>query len=289
MKNFLIIFCFLGLLSCKGEGQEIDLHKLCHLDDEMQEISGIEVFSKSDLIWGINDSGNKNRVYGIDKTGNIAKEVEIENTKNADWEDLAKDSHGTLFIGDFGNNHNKRKNLVIYKVKDFLNQSEKAKAEKIKFSLEDQTEFPPDDDHLNFGIESFFWKSGSLYLFTKNRSDDMDGTVKLYKLPDKAGTYKAKKIGSFKTCADHKKSCWITSATINKEENTIYLLSNTRIWVFTNFNGDDFFSGDVKTYFITGKLTQKEGIAIKGNIIYISDEDGHHNGQNIYEYSFSEN
>lgn len=284
MKKILFCLCLLCLISCKTE--HIQLHKICHLDDKMEEISGMTIFPDSPLIWSINDSGSENHVYGIDENCKIAKEVKIQNAENVDWEDLAKDTKGTLFIGDFGNNKNKRKDLVIYKVNDFLNQGAKAKAKKIEFSLEDQDEFPPDDDDLNFGFEAFLWKENHLYLFTKNRKKTMDGIVKMYRLPEKPGKYVAEKIGEFKTCDNDRHDCWITSATTNPEGDEVYLLSNTRIWKFSNFEGDDFFNGKIKTYFISGERTQKESITIKGKTLYISDEGKGDTGQNMYNYRF---
>jgi sugar lactone lactonase YvrE len=39
----------------------------------------------------------------------------LQNT-NIDWEDITKDKDGNLYVGDFGNNDNERKDLCIYKI-----------------------------------------------------------------------------------------------------------------------------------------------------------------------------
>ena len=39
--------------------------------------------------------------------------IKIDNAKNDDWEELAEDDE-FIYIGDFGNNNGKRKNLCIY-------------------------------------------------------------------------------------------------------------------------------------------------------------------------------
>lgn len=267
--------------------QKGNLKTLAHIDKKLHEISGMEKFPDSPLIWGVNDAGNKNIVYGFDENGKILKEVEIENAKNKDWEDLARDDQGTLYIGDFGNNANKRKDLVIYKVKNFLKQGEKAKAEEIKFSFEDQTDFPPDKKHRNFGVESFIFKDNHLYLFTKNRSKSMDGTVKLYRLPITPGNFTAKKIDAFKTCDHNKNDCWITSATTNPSRDVIYLLSNTQVWRLSKFEDEAFFDGKVEN-FSFGDYTQKESILYRNtNSVFISDEETkHHGGRNLYSFRF---
>ena len=52
----------------------------------------------------------------LNSNGKI-KKVVVVNAENNDWEDLTADDKGNLYIGDFGNNHNKRKNLSILKIK----------------------------------------------------------------------------------------------------------------------------------------------------------------------------
>ncbi|WP_121665466.1 hypothetical protein [Mesonia aquimarina] len=265
------------------------LSSLAKLPKDLEEISGIERLHNSNLIWGINDSGNQPIVYGFSENGEIEKEVEIENAKNIDWEDLATDHNGTLFIGDFGNNANDRKNLSIYIVNGFLQQGDTAKAEKIEFTFEDQTEFPAKKGNRNFGSEAFIYKDGYLYIFTKNRTKHSDGTVNLYKLPAKAGNYKAKKIDTYKTCNNNRHGCWITAATINQENNQILLLSEEKIWRIKDFKEDHFFQGKIESYTLEGDQTQKESICFKNkNAAYLADEENGDEGRNLYEFTFSD-
>ena len=280
----LVFFLFFSVSLVFGQNQS--LKEIKHLSKKLAEISGIEILKGSDLIWAINDSGNPNVVYGFTQHGKLKKEIEIENAENVDWEDLAKDNHGNLYISDTGNNHSDREDLTIYMVEDFLQQKKKAKAKKIEFSFEDQDEFPADDDDMNFGSEALIYKSGNLYLFTKNRSKHPDGTVNVYKLPAKPGKYKAKKIGSYKTCKG-KRECWITAASINIEENEVILLSEEHVWRLSNFKGDDFFGGDIQEYDIPGKRTQKESICYKNSTTaFLADEkEGKKKGRNLYEFS----
>jgi len=71
-------------------------------------------YSKSSA-WFIEDNGNSDNIYKTDFEGNIIQQFDVKNAKNTDWEDLCKDNSENLYIGDFGNNANDRKNLVIYK------------------------------------------------------------------------------------------------------------------------------------------------------------------------------
>ena len=117
----------------------------------------------------LNDGGNKSKIYGVSNKCKIIKTLTVK-AKNNDWEDLASDEKGNLYIGDFGNNESKRKNLVILKVKHKdLSNSKKIDVEKIKFYYPNQSKFPPKKKQLFYDSESFFYYNNSLYIFTKSR------------------------------------------------------------------------------------------------------------------------
>ena len=86
----------------------------------------------------------------------IKKQVNIK-AKNHDWEDLASDKSGNLYIGDFGNNENKRKNIVILKVmNDSLKSSGGIDVLEISFFYSEQKQFPPVKNKMHFDCEAFF-------------------------------------------------------------------------------------------------------------------------------------
>ena len=111
-KKIMYTFIFFLFISCQNFGQ---LNILADLPNELKEVSGTEVLTNSNLIWMINDGGNKSTLYGVSEKGKIKKEIEIK-AKNTDWEDLTTDEKGTIYIGNFGNNTNSRKNLRILKI-----------------------------------------------------------------------------------------------------------------------------------------------------------------------------
>ena len=90
-----------------------DLDVIADLPNTLKEVSGIEITANSDYIWMINDSNNTSDLYGVNTQGKIKKVIDIK-AKNHDWEDLTSDDKGNIYIGDFGNNANKRNNLAIF-------------------------------------------------------------------------------------------------------------------------------------------------------------------------------
>ncbi|GAA4888452.1 hypothetical protein GCM10023311_10450 [Flaviramulus aquimarinus] len=277
--NKLLISFFLMVSSCDTG----NLTVIIDLPKTLNEVSGTETINNSNLIWMLNDSGNKARIYGLNKKGEIKKEIKI-NAKNKDWEDLASDENGNLYIGDFGNNLNKRKNLAILKVNhDALNSSDKIDIERISFHYPDQNKFPPKKKSMYFDCEAFFHFNDSLYLFTKSRVKNDFGKTNLYKIPAKQGHFVAEFISSFSACNDL--LCWITSADISSDGKQVALLSQKSVMVFSNFTSDDFFNGTVEQYDFSFE-SQKEGVCFKdAQTLYITDEKAHGNGGNLYAFT----
>ena len=123
--------------------------------DEITESSGlVQSRCNSNVFWTHNDSGGKEFIYAISEKGERLGTWKVTGAKNDDWEDLAtiKDKSGKcfLYIGDIGNNSQKKTQLTIYKVaepkvaeadkkstKKKPNKTENAEA--IQFSYPDET------------------------------------------------------------------------------------------------------------------------------------------------------
>ncbi|WP_051221596.1 hypothetical protein [Neptunomonas japonica] len=271
----LVLICFVVFLSVLGyRTWLLNSTKFISFDKQLEEISGIE-FDKKQQLWAINDGGDSPRLYQLDGVGKIERSIEIENAKNWDWEDMTQDDFGHFFIGDFGNNDNDREWLTIYKIENPTDiKSASTRAEIIKFT---NPEFKVGLDeqvrkNAHYDVEAFIYYKRSLYLFTKNRSSPFDGKTRLYRIGDYAANFTAKYINEFSTCTTIKELCWVTSAALSPDRSKLVLLDSERLWLFENWQGDDFFSGDVHQIDL-GIVTQKEAVAFyTNNIIVFADE-----------------
>jgi hypothetical protein len=282
MRKFLILlFLSVTVSSCEDFGK---LKIVASLPAALQEISGIEKVPGSDLIWAVSDSQNSPALYGFNpSTEEIDKTITLNGIENKDWEDVAIDAQGGVYIGDFGNNNNQREQLEIYKVSSLKATAEELIVYTTTFEYEDQVRFPPKKKDRNFDVESFIHLNNHFYLFTRNRSISFDGTVKLYKVPAIPGEHIAKLIGSYKMC-DDKDNCQITAATIDFKSGTIVLLSYSKIWLLKDYTNDDFFSGSIREINL-GHHSQKESVCFKNaNTLYIADEQNGILGGNVYEF-----
>ncbi|MCG2610942.1 hypothetical protein LZZ90_05430 [Flavobacterium sp. SM15] len=256
---------------------------LFKLPKKLKEISGMEYSSK--LLWAIADSGNENELYQLNAKGEITHTLKITDAQNIDWEDLAADPKGNLYIGDFGNNDNKRTDLAIYAIsKDSLSKNESRSVAKIRFSYPQQKEFPPKKTELWYDVEAFVVYKDHFYLFTKNRSKKFDGTTLLYRVPNRPGTHAATLLGSYKTHADYNNNA-ITGAAISPDQSKIVLLSHSKIWLFEAFTSDNFFQGK-DTELSLKHYSQKEAVTFKDNsTLWIADEKVKKSGGNVYQFS----
>lgn len=281
MFKYALLLFLLIITSCDSS----NLKLVNNLSKTLNEVSGNEISKNSNIIWMINDSGNKARLYAVDFKGNIKKTLEIT-AKNNDWEDVTSDDFGNIYIGDFGNNENKRKNLAILKVaKKDLNNDSKIPVERITFHYENQHKFPP-KKKLHFDCESFFYFKNHFYLFTKSRAKSNHGLTNLYKIPATVGHHEAKFISSFSTCPEIQ--CWITAADISDDGKQVVLLSPNAILLFSNFSSDYFFDGDFTSYYFNQE-SQKEGICFKNkNTLFITNEKGGGSNADLYEFRLNQ-
>ncbi|MDP9956200.1 hypothetical protein J2X97_001837 [Epilithonimonas hungarica] len=269
-------------LSC-SQTQE-NFSTITSLPKKIKEASACEISKVSPLIWTIEDNHNHNILFGFNEKGELIKKITISNVENNDWEDLTSDDKGNIYIGDFGNNDNDRQNLAIYKINASDLNKDEAKAESIvQFYYPEQTEFPPKKKDRIFDVESFFIHNNKFYLFTKNRSSKFDGTTVLYEVDNNsAQKLPAKKIGSFVTC-DQFNHCAVTSADISPNKDKVAILSSDKVWIFTNWKGNNFFSGNVEKIELNHH-TQKEGLCFKDeNTIMMTDEGDKKITGNLYQ------
>jgi hypothetical protein len=172
--------------SCRYSFTKIKPESTQKLSDSLIETSGLIAFDN--LLWTHNDDHDTN-IYGLDSIGKIKKKIKLENVINTDWEEISQDS-SYIYIGDFGNNYRgNRTDLHILRIekKSFL--LNKPVIDTISFSYSNQTEFRKQKPNsTDFDCEAFIVSKDSIYLFTKQWSQNKTG---LYTLPKTPGNYMA--------------------------------------------------------------------------------------------------
>lgn len=248
------------------------VRQMAHLPLTLLESSGIAVVSPN-KIWSHEDSGNDAELICIDSSGQQVRTLSITNVTNNDWEDLAQDDLGRIYINDAGNNDNHRKDLAIYRIPNpEAITGSTISAEKISFSFEDQTMFPPPQAERNFDIEALIWCDDSLFLFTKNRSNPLNGICKMYCLPAIPGEHIARLADTINLGSTVYTSR-VTSADRHPVTGKLVLLTPMCIYAFTDYPGNRFFRGARTVYTFSGSLGQNEALSfVTKNKLYMTSE-----------------
>lgn len=266
LKRLIVILVI--TVSCQSAGQ---LKIEGSINNSIKEASAAETIPQSNLIWTIEDSGNDNKLYGLDTSGKIVKQIAITNASNIDWEDLTSDKEGNIYIGDFGNNNEKRELFRILKIDNKDLDKKTARAQIIDFTL------PKKKYSKDF--EAFFLHNNSFYIFSKETKKFI--TLKVPNLP---GKHEATLRSDYNLDGKNNK---ITSADISDDGKTIVLLNHDKLWKLSGFSDDDFFSGNIEELQFDNN-TQKEGICFKNNSeVYMTDERNGGEGGNIYSFKLN--
>lgn len=233
------------------------------LDTILLENSGLIYWNK--LFWTFNDSGGKNELYGFNsKTGIVEITLQISNTVNIDWEDIAQDKEH-IYIAETGNNLGMRKNLKVLKIKkNHINKdvSQKIKAEEIKYKYAEQACFENRPMQNSFDCEGLIAYRDTLYLFSK---DWVNNITKAYAMPIIPGEYTLHAIDSFDVKG------LITGADITQKGKLAlvgYQDYRSFVWVF-NKTDQKIFNEPKSILFDSLINAQTEGICFdaKGNLL----------------------
>ena len=165
------------------------------LPEEVKETSGL--FFHNGRLWTHNDSGGKPILFALDTTSfEVVQRITLSHAKNKDWEDVCTDGEN-VFVGDFGNNKGKRKNLRIYTFPLSAlpeNGDATIDVDSITFRFGDQTNFVHKKQEHDYDCETMFATGDCIYLFSKGWAT---GTTRMYRLPKTPGDYVAEVVNGF--------------------------------------------------------------------------------------------
>jgi len=132
-------------------------------DARITESSGVVASRRyPKVFWTHNDGGGpkKQILYAIGREGTTIAAFPVVGAEFYDWEDIAIDDSGHLYVGDIGNNDAKRTTLAVYEI-DEPNPAERSVAVPVKRKW--KLRFP----EAPFDCESLFiWKDHG-YLVSK--------------------------------------------------------------------------------------------------------------------------
>ncbi len=116
------------------------------------------------VYWTHNDSGNPPQIFAIDKQGKLLATIAIA-AVNVDWEDIALDEQGHLYLADIGNNIGARTQVQVYRVSEPDPNAPPGPRDPVRPDRTWQLRYPDKP----FDAESLFILGDSGYVIAKNR------------------------------------------------------------------------------------------------------------------------
>lgn len=230
------------------------------------------------VFWTHNDSRHPlpsdARLYAVTAAGRLVGTVEVLGATATDWEDLAPDGAGNLWIADLGNNENARRDLALYRVPepDPARDTQVRVDRVLRVRYPDQAAFP-DEARRNFDAEAVFFADGTLWVLTKHRSDQK---TTLYRAPALEGDVVLERISDFELGVDpNRYGGMATSADLDPTGRWLAVLSYHAVFVFERpAEGHDWLSRPVARLTLDqAKAGQCEGVAWDGWSLVFSNED----------------
>lgn len=247
--------------------KSLSIYESHKLSPELAEISGITYCGGK--IYAINDSGNKNEIYILDhNTFEIISSKKVHGTENVDWEEITC-FNNSIYIGDFGNNAGKRKDLKIYEVLEDSIFSKTSGARLIRFNYELQKSFKLSEYRRHiWDCEAMVINNHGIWLFSK---DWPSRTSRMYKLDrESVNEQSVRAIDSLDL------NFLVTGAYYENESGKVYFCGyegkNTYLTILST--GEDIsLSGKYTTYIIPELVfAQVESIFVMGNVVYLASE-----------------
>jgi hypothetical protein len=232
------------------------------------------------VVWWHGDSGTPARLYATRLDGTPLATYDVEGVANVDWEDLALDGEGRLWISDTGNNANERRDLRLMRVAEPAPDGPGGALTPelvIGVRYPDQTEFPP--EARNFDAEALAILGDRPYLFSKHRADTK---TTVYRLPAIAELRSgqalvAERIAEFDVGgADRPFGGMVTGADVSGDGRHLALLTYHAVFVFPLVEaGDDpLAAAPVRVDLRHAATNQVEAITWDGADVLIANEDG---------------
>ena len=162
LKPFRSLFLLLMLLASSFPDKKPDFRVGSLAHKPIAEASGIVASRRyPGIFWVHNDSGNDATIYAVKSDGALVAEFPVE-APNIDWEDIAIDDSGHLFLGDIGNNGARLPLRCVYQLDE--PDPTKQPVGKLKPTATTYYRFPAT---ARFDAESLFVEGRFGYLISK--------------------------------------------------------------------------------------------------------------------------
>ena len=233
---------------------------------EVPESSGVVASRKhAGVFWTINDSGNGPTLFAFTRDGKLVGEFPV-NVRNNDWEAVAVDDEGHLYVGDIGNNDRNRDRVLVYRVDEPDPMVKRPKSSPpLRASGMWRLKFPDKP----FDAESLFVHKGRGYVISKLLNVKHAGLYSFDLAPQRDAE-------ALKHEADLPIRSPVTDAALSPDGDRMAVMTVTGPYLFSGLKGDVAAAAKVTptkvNYFDAGDLNMEGVCFVEGGLLATTEE-----------------
>lgn len=188
------------------------------------ESSGLAASSKyPGIFWTHNDGRKKPVLYAISREGKSVAEFPVTGARIDDWEDIAIDAEGHLYLADIGNNDAKPRELGVFKIDE---PDPRSDSSKLKVKQRWILRYPEEP----FDAESLFvWRQWG-YVISK-LSQNQPAMLYRFSLAPQSKPAVLEKLARLPITSP------VTGASISSDGQKLAVIAKSGAWVF-DIDGD---------------------------------------------------
>jgi hypothetical protein len=232
----------------------------------VRESSGVVASRQTPgVYWTHNDKGNAPVLYAIDREGRLLAQYHVAATHD-DWEDVATDGEGNLYVGNIGNNDAAREWLEVHRLPEPRPADGAAASRSLKVERTWRLRFP----EAPFDCEALFVSGQSGYVISKQ----FDGApAGVYRFPlDGDGEVTLERVAEIPTEAP------VTGADLSADGASLAVLTYGQLYTFA-VGGDVPAAGRVEPRRVATPPGKLEGVCFAGDGIIATSE-----GRDVYHF-----
>ncbi|HUR45988.1 MAG TPA: hypothetical protein VMZ27_08960 [Candidatus Saccharimonadales bacterium] len=228
-------------------------------DSSIDESSGLAASKRyPGIFWTHNDQGHDPVLFAVNRAGKTVAKFKIVGVNVNDWEDVAIDNSGHVYIADTGNNDGSRDKVQVY----MLQEPAPKGSGSVRVQKTWKLSYPSSG---SFNGEAFFINNGYGYLVGK---DLVNSGAPVYRFPlSSSSSLVLQRVGTLKV------NYRVTGAAVSTDNMSLGIVTENGAYVFP-INGVATRAFVVRPFFTPLNDTSMEGGTFAGDGFLVSSEKG---------------
>jgi hypothetical protein len=260
LGRFLAVGGFIMCVACfRAEAAPGVVRVAKFSDSSIDESSGLAASKRyPGFFWTHNDQGHAPVLFAVNRAGKTVGRYKVTGATINDWEDVAVDNAGHIYIADTGNNDGTRDKVQVYLVTEPNPRASGSARVQKTWKLT----YPSSG---SFNGEAFFVNNGYGYLVGK---DLVNNGAPVYRFPiSSPGSFMLQRVGTLKV------NSRVTGAAVSTDNGSLGIVTENGAYVF-QINGSATRAFVVRPFFTPLNESSMEGGTFAGDGFLVSSENG---------------